>query len=555
MKQPLAESLAAIKVLVRDGSIDEATRQADTLITDHPKSLPLLMVRALIDEKTDDKDAASKRYKAIVEAFPLVSQPVVSLCRLAIQEQSFEDAQGYLSKLIELDCPPQQILRLKVSLAQQQKDQPAEKAALLELVTILEKPEEKTLARLASLYLKSSQFDLLRDIVDRSLLIYPESDLFILYRLKLAENEGDAQSAIMFCQQLVTKEPLQVKWIVTLLKLLVHAGESEQAERVVRSALDNNLASAQLCSVASTMLLPSDMKQRLLSWAEAVNEQSTPADQIAAADVLLNLSGLAIADLTSDSASGSATAATLAQFNAPTDTELKRPLLQDKMEEVTITQSPTADTIVIVFTGLANRTGMPLAILDRYFAKLNVSTVYLRDPTRLLFNNGVSALGNCFDTSIEYLQDIITASGASKVVTFGISAGGFAAIRYGLALKADLILGFGAAINLNADFLKDDGRAKIIVKRLQGLPANVRDLKPLMQASAGDIPIHLYYCEHMSQDSLHAKHVQNVSGVVLHELKNEKEHNVLGFLAEKGNLLDELSMHLNFIKKTNPNYI
>jgi tetratricopeptide (TPR) repeat protein len=546
MSQPLAQGIATIRVLIGQGNVDEAILETEALLAEHPESLRLLMLRARLDEISLDKTAAAKRYLEIIDLFPTECQPVELLCRLLISRQSFDEAEDYLLKLTALNCPLPRIFRLKVLLAQKQRDQEAEMAALSELITVLDKPEEKTFRRLANLYFENGRNDLLQGLLDKSLISFPHSNELLLLRLKLLQIEGDAEAAIAFCQQLIANDPSQVLWIKTLTRLLVDAGERLQAEQVIRNALRDGYACAELCSFACKMILPIDIKQLLWHWANQVGQQSTAEEQITAANIKLGLSGESFCSLQGGDNTDSTILNMQTKFNVPADNELKRPLLQDKMEEITIATAATTDTIVIVFTGLANRTGMPLVILDRFFAKLNVSTVYLRDPTRLLFNNGVSALGNCFDSSVAYLKELIAESGASNVVSFGISAGGFAAIRYGLALKANLIIGFGAAVNLRAEFLKDDGRAKIIVKRLQGLSANILDLKPLIQASAGNIPIHLYYSEHMPQDTLHAKHIEHEPGVVLHELKNEREHNILGLFAEKGELFDILDSHLTF---------
>lgn len=204
-------------------------------------------------------------------------------------------------------------------------------------------------------------------------------------------------------------------------------------------------------------------------------------------------------------------------------------------------EGQASEAIALVFTGLADQAMFPLPIFDRYLATLNLTAVYLRDHNRLLYNNGISSLASDFAGTVKSLHSLVSDLGTRRLITIGTSAGGYAAIRYGLALDAECIVGFSAPTNLTADFLADDGRGRAVARRLQTLPADALDALPLIQARERPTPIHLVYGEDMREDRRHALHLEGASGVNLHPLPGVDIHGSLGVLAQEKKLLPFLT--------------
>jgi len=62
-------------------------------------------------------------------------------------------------------------------------------------------------------------------------------------------------------------------------------------------------------------------------------------------------------------------------------------------KDVQIVQRENAETVMLVFCGRAQRAGLPLNMLHRWFGKLPVNLVYLRDFRKVYYLAGVASLG------------------------------------------------------------------------------------------------------------------------------------------------------------------
>ena len=121
--------------------------------------------------------------------------------------------------------------------------------------------------------------------------------------------------------------------------------------------------------------------------------------------------------------------------------KIQRDLVLDDGAELLVAPKLGAETVMLVFTGLANRAGISVRLLDAYLATLNISVIYLRDNTRLLFNDGIESVADSYEGTLEIIKQRIKELGAKKIICFGNSGGGFAAIRYGIDLNAEKIIG------------------------------------------------------------------------------------------------------------------
>lgn len=221
---------------------------------------------------------------------------------------------------------------------------------------------------------------------------------------------------------------------------------------------------------------------------------------------------------------------------APADSELKRAVMQETDDDITIARMEAPGPLAVVFTGMVGQAMMPNEIFDRFLSALGVSAIYLRDPSRFGFANGVASVPGGLEETIAHLHELIKDLGATRVTSIGFSAGGHSSIYYGVRMQADAAISFAPITNANADFLEVDGRGRLVVKRVQAIPAELRDTKPLVHAAGGLTPIHIVYGKDHWQDERHAKYLEGEPGVVLHALDCET-HVVAPFMAKKRQLM------------------
>src|SRR5205085_8981054 len=79
--------------------------------------------------------------------------------------------------------------------------------------------------------------------------------------------------------------------------------------------------------------------------------------------------------------------------------------------------------------------------------------LYLRDFLSLCYQGGVPGLGDSYAATLAQLKHIVHESSVEKLYVLGSSAGGYAALRYGLDLSADAILALSPITELCSDGL------------------------------------------------------------------------------------------------------
>jgi hypothetical protein len=221
--------------------------------------------------------------------------------------------------------------------------------------------------------------------------------------------------------------------------------------------------------------------------------------------------------------------------HCPPDEALKREVVFDDESDVIVARGgrPAA---VIVFTGLADRMVLPLAMFDRYMAELDLSAIYLRDRNRIGYFQGVKSLGD-YDQSVARLKAILKDVGADTVYTVGNSAGGIGALSYGVDLDAKYIVGFSAPASITRAAANMDRRTTVFAERMLGsVPETRRDLRARLAARTDGGQTHLFFGTDMPEDRMHAQSLMGVEGVTLYPLPGLAGHGALFRLAQNGDL-------------------
>ena len=125
------------------------------------------------------------------------------------------------------------------------------------------------------------------------------------------------------------------------------------------------------------------------------------------------------------------------------------PFFDDPTKELQIAKRPGADTVVLLFCGGGTyRLGMPLNAFHRWGGQMPAHLIYLRDFRDEFFLDGVGTIGGGLGRTLEFLRQAIYELGACRILCYGFSVGGFAALHYGLLLDAARVLALGAPVDL-----------------------------------------------------------------------------------------------------------
>ncbi len=204
-----------------------------------------------------------------------------------------------------------------------------------------------------------------------------------------------------------------------------------------------------------------------------------------------------------------------------------RTLIEDNGDNVIVSARGTSDTTLLVFTGLADQAMVPIGCIDAFCAAAGHSAVYLRDRSRSLFVGGVPDLALDYSSSLDAIGRIVEELGTRRLLSFGSSAGGLGAIRYGLDLSASGVLCASGATCAHEAFLDRhaDQRGRVVVRRLQRSFGRAElDVYDQVAANCGRTQIVMCYGDGSESDAAHAKHLDGLPGVTLHPLAGLGRH-------------------------------
>lgn len=307
-----------------------------------------------------------------------------------------------------------------------------------------------------------------------------------------AETGGDFDRALGFYRALGQIDPTNPKWALDAVRVLRKSQRESEAAEALKAALRKwpKVFNSELFRNSLPNLAPTDDKHRK-----------------------------ALGD------------------DVPGDEALKRAVVTDDGIEDVIIGQGGRKTAVLVFTGLADRMVMPLPLFDRYLAELDITSIFLRDKRRIGFFHGVASLGD-YDASIAGLKARLDEMGVTHIHTLGNSAGGMAAVSYGLDLEAKQVLGFSAPVALTRTAANIDRRTAVFAERLLSgaVPAERLDLRSRIEAHVGDTNVHLFYGEDMPEDRYHAATLEGARKVRLHPLPGLAGHGALFSMAQSGKL-------------------
>lgn len=116
---------------------------------------------------------------------------------------------------------------------------------------------------------------------------------------------------------------------------------------------------------------------------------------------------------------------------------------------------PGSQTLLVIFGGAAAQLDITFSLFHRLLRGTGASALFVRDIEGTHYLGGIAGLGSDFDSTVTALRGVAEQSGAKRVLMIGNCQGTGAAIRYGVAAKAEAILGIDPRLGLpSLDSLK-----------------------------------------------------------------------------------------------------
>jgi len=193
-----------------------------------------------------------------------------------------------------------------------------------------------------------------------------------------------------------------------------------------------------------------------------------------------------------------------------------------------------SDTLVLVFGGANHRLGLSFDIIQRILRPTGVSTLYLRDLERTWYLGGIVGLGRTFGETAAKLGEKVARLGVSRILAIGNCVGCAGAMRYGLALEVDSILGLAPRLRI-PDFVMEGPRMRDKLSRTQAAePLLAGDIRELYETAGRRPGLNLIYGEDCAEDAEDVKHMAGIAGVRTVGIAGYARHACLSILLGRG---------------------
>jgi len=187
---------------------------------------------------------------------------------------------------------------------------------------------------------------------------------------------------------------------------------------------------------------------------------------------------------------------------------------------------------LIAFGGMTQGLSMPPKEFFKSLVHKNINIIFVKDFKQCWYQKGLLGKTNDVESSIDYLNNLIPKT-TEKLVVLGASAGGFAAIRFGVALNADRIMAF------SPQTLIDEETASVFSKsclRDMTFDNTDLDLKKVLNKYNPINKIEVYYAKNNNRDKIAVNHIEDYVKKFSYETDT---HLLASYLKEKG-LLKEI---------------
>lgn len=173
---------------------------------------------------------------------------------------------------------------------------------------------------------------------------------------------------------------------------------------------------------------------------------------------------------------------------------------------------------------------------------MNANKIYLRDHSQTWYHSGLSGISKSIDQTAHFLRRKIDEALVSKVIVIGNSMGGYAAILFGILLKADIVHAFSPHTFIhNEKYI----RSKEQIRNVHNNFSNEYfDLGRVIKTHNNIGELNIYYDSKNKRDKKHAMHLKRIQNITFHSFSGGG-HRLIKLLKESGELNDIILSALN----------
>lgn len=192
-----------------------------------------------------------------------------------------------------------------------------------------------------------------------------------------------------------------------------------------------------------------------------------------------------------------------------------------------------ASKTLVAFGGMTSGLSLPPKEFFKSLIDRNINIVFVKDFKQCWYQQGLLGKTDDINSSILYLMNLVPKT-TNELITIGASSGGYAAIRFGLGLKADRILAF------SPQTLIDEEMVRVFSKhRLKDMDFNSDelDLRKVLEKHPEQPCIEVYYGQHNNRDRKSAEHIKEYINEFHYDTD---DHMIAAFLKRRGILKEIL---------------
>jgi hypothetical protein len=224
---------------------------------------------------------------------------------------------------------------------------------------------------------------------------------------------------------------------------------------------------------------------------------------------------------------GLATELTAVQFD---DDENKSMALGDAAFWKSRDPQRRSESLLIVFLGRDKSFWVSLDMLHRIIRDVAGQVVYLRDFAGVYFLAGIDPYCS-YEETLNGLKGVVQRAAVRKVCLLGLSAGGFAALKYGLDLSAHAVLALSPVTDIRRAWDKPAMQEQFT---RYNIPIEWLDVLPFYELAQRRPEVTIVYGDLNQRDDLQAKRLAHIPGVRLRQIPELSLHNSFAHLLGTG---------------------